>query len=103
MNDSEKIKLKSGESYKVELPGRGGLGLELYAEVDNSSLVDVKRLETQVDVEKEKNNIGGPIPVVFSITALRSGSCTVTFLERKSWDKEFTPIVRKKLQIEITD
>lgn len=44
---------------------------------------------------------GDPLQVTFDIEGLRSGTAEVTFFETRPWDKNFAPILAKKLIVRV--
>jgi hypothetical protein len=89
--------IRPKESFRVELQSRGGLGLQLSYRTDNDGIVEVSRVDTGTALP------GGNLPVTYEITGLRKGKVTVSFYETQPWNKNFTEIIQKEVEVEVTD
>jgi hypothetical protein len=93
----EEINLCIGQLTNISLESRGSLGLMLYYEIDLPLLIEIDRLpESGQNIQP-----GDPINAVFSIKALNVGICAITFYETQPWNKAFTPILKRAIQINI--
>jgi len=103
MNNSavETKKMKLSETLKVVLMSRGALGLQLLFKMDTDSVVEVKRMETGI-IKTDPIQPGDPINAVFEIRSIKEGTVRITFYETQPWNKEFTPIIQKELEIEVS-
>jgi len=103
MDKDESITLKPGEVHEVTLQSRGAAGLQLLYRTSTDSVVEVKRKDVSPgDAKQIPPNIGGAIPVIFTIKALKPGDTRVTFYETRPWDKSFKEIIGKKISIKVT-
>jgi hypothetical protein len=101
MANEDNLTLKVGEVRRVTLQSRGAVGLQLIARIGDDSIVRVERQE-YIPADSSKTmptNIGGPVPAIFAITALRAGETEVTFAETRSWDKNFKETIQKHFKI----
>jgi predicted secreted protein len=103
MQNEESLTLKVGAASSVTLESRGAMGLQLLYRSDDSSVVEITRVESnEPDASKTtRTNIGGPVPAVFEIRALKTGKTKVVFYETRSWEKDFKEIVQKVISIEV--
>lgn len=96
---SETKKLKSAETFTVELKGRGALGLQLLYRTNNDSIVEVSRVETDTG----KNiSPGDSINIIYQIKAVKKGNVKITFYETQPWNKDFKEVVQKEINVEVT-
>jgi predicted secreted protein len=103
MENEQNLTLKVGEGHHVTLQSRGATGLQLLYRCDDDSTVQIQRKEfTPADTAKElSTNVGGSMPAVFQIQALKEGETKVTFYETRPWDKSFKEIIQKQLTIKV--
>jgi hypothetical protein len=96
----ENKRMKPLETFKVELESRGSLGLQLLFKTDIDSVVEVTRLNTEIN---NGGNItpGDSIMIFFEIKAIKKGIVTVTFYETQPWNKDFKEIIKKEMKIEV--
>ena len=96
----ETKKMKPLETFKIVLISRGALGLQLLFKMDTDSVVEVKRVEPSF-IKTEPILPGDPINAVFEIRSVKEGTVRITFYETQPWNKEFTPIIQKEIEIEV--
>lgn len=103
MENEQQLTLKVGEVRLVTLQSRGAVGLQLIGRSDDESISQVERKEYRPsDVAKQMpDNVGGPVPAIFAIKALREGETQVTFAETRPWDKTFKEIIQKQIRITV--
>ena len=101
MDNQQNLTLKPGETFQVILQSRGAAGLQLLYRCEDDSIVRIQRKESfPSDSPKDwTTNIGGSMPAVFAIQALKEGETKVTFYETRPWDKNFKEIIQKQLTI----
>jgi predicted secreted protein len=100
--NSETKKIKTSETFTVDLKGRGALGLQLLFRTDNDSIVEVSRLNTETG---NSNNIspGDSINIVYQIKAIKKGNVKITFYEKQPWNKDFKEVIQKEINVEVTE
>jgi predicted secreted protein len=105
MENEEKLTLHKGDVHQVTLQSRGATGLQLLYKCDDDSIVEIKRVEysSSDSAKLWKDNIGGPIPAVFEISAMHEGATKITFYETRSWEKNFKPIIQKIITVEVSN
>lgn len=99
MEDSLTIRIN--ETKQVTLQSRGAMGLQLLFRISDSSVVDIKRIDSKGPNDSSKTNIGGSIPAVFEIRGLKAGKTNVEFYETQPWNKNFKDISQKEMLIEV--
>ena len=96
----ETKKMKPLETFKIVLTSRGALGLQLLFKMDSDSVVEVKRVEPSIN-KTDSILPGDPINAIFEIRSINEGIVRITFYETQPWNKEFTPIIQKEIEIEV--
>jgi len=99
MQMSEPLKMSINDNHTVILQSRGSAGLKLSFRSSNSDIVEIKRSENEI--KADGGIIGGSMPVIFEIKALKKGSTTVDFYESRPWDKNFQEIIQKTFVISV--
>lgn len=95
---TETIVIRPGEGHAVTLSNRGASGLQMQATTDHADVLRIKRRNT---TSLEGLKPGDPLQVTFDIEGLKSGTAEVTFFETRPWDKNFAPIIAKKLIVKV--
>ena len=98
MQNVETLNMNINDVHTVTLESRGSAGLKLSFRYSDPGIVEITRLESSTVISKE---IGGPIPAVFQIKALRTGNTTIEFFETRSWDKSYPEILQKSIVIKV--
>jgi len=93
----EKIALKINESVQIDLPGKGTSG---YAWHYKPELVTILRITNEY-IPGDIKLAGGRSTERFTITGVSSGTCSVTFLQTRSWEKDKPPLDSKEFQITV--
>ncbi len=94
-------KLKSSETFTVELMGRRASGLQLLYRMNNNAVVEVKRLVT--DIANSGPTSGDTININYQIKAIKKGKVKITFYETQPWNKDFKEVIQKEINIEVTE
>lgn len=102
MENEQNITLKPGEFAEVNLQSRPGTGLQLRYRCEDETIIQVRRKE-EGDVPKPMPaKLGGSIPAIFEIKALKEGETKVTFYETRTWDKDFKEIIQKQIRLKVS-
>jgi predicted secreted protein len=102
MENEQSLTLKIGEVYETTLQSRGAAGLQLLSRCDDESIVRIQRKEYRPpDPAKQLTNVGGAIPAIFEIQALKEGETKITFYETRTWDQNFKEIIQKQLTVKV--
>lgn len=100
-DNTEEIKIKTGESAQVKLKGLATAGYEWnYIINDNKDLVSVSK-DFILTEELTRKNIGKSADEIFTIKAHGKGTATITFFQQRSWEKKIPPVNEKKIKITI--
>jgi predicted secreted protein len=82
------VELNVGEQHSVQLPGLGTAGYRWQAEhIDDVGVADVHA----AGVREAGAAVGASADELFEIRALRPGSTTVRFAQRRPWEQEGRP------------
>jgi predicted secreted protein len=102
-NQAVEIKrMRPSETIRVVMISRGALGLQLLWRMDTDSVVEVKRVEPNID-KSAAILPGDPIEAVFEVKSIQKGTVKITFYETQSWNKEFKDIIQKEIIVEVND
>lgn len=91
------IRLKIGETHKIELDENPSTGYKWNYEPSDSEYASI----IKINLPLELNIIGQTHKVVFEITALKKGEEEITFKYSRDWEKDIKPISTKKINIKI--
>lgn len=94
---TETIVIRPDEGHAVTLSNRGASGLQMQATTDHADVLRITRRDASLEGLKP----GDPLQVIFDIEGLKSGTAEVTFFETRPWDKNFAPIIAKKLIVKV--
>jgi len=95
-------RMRPSETIRVVMISRGALGIQLLWRMDMDSVVEVKRVEPNID-KSTAILPGDPIDAVFEVKSIHKGTVKITFYETQSWNKEFKDIIQKELIVEVND
>jgi predicted secreted protein len=98
--ESEVKEIRLGTSLPVILPGLGTAGFQWLYKVDNTGCVEVRPYDYTVDTISR--DAGTSNDEVFMITGKAPGHATVTFEQRRVWEKEGQAINTKKIEVNVT-
>ncbi len=96
----EKIELKVGEKYTFRLKGLGAAGYNWEYSIEETGKIVSVSLDFVDDGKKT-----GPLPpgysldVLITVQALVSGHATIHLSQRRSWEKDKTPVKEHVLEI----
>ncbi len=93
----EKIALKMNESVRIDLPGKRTSGYGWHYKPEFISILQIANEYIPGDMKLA----GGSGIERFTITGVSSGTCSVTFLQTRSWEKDKPPLDSKEFQITV--
>jgi len=97
--ETEAKEIKKGTSLPVILPGLGTAGFQWSFQVSDTSCVVVRPYDGTIDTMEEA---GGLInEEAFMIDAKAPGKSTVTFEQRRAWEKEAQPLNARTFEITV--
>ncbi len=93
--------MNKGEVREITLPSRGAAGLQLLFRCERDSVVQVKRLDSQLPDKSQSppSNVGDSINAVFELRAVGKGETKVTFYETQPWNPNFKEQTIKEITI----
>ncbi|UPK72154.1 protease inhibitor I42 family protein [Chitinophaga filiformis] len=98
--ESEVKEIKAGTSLTVVLPGLGTAGFQWFYQVSNAACVDVRPYDHAVDTFRQ--DVGTSNEEAFIINGKSPGHASVTFEQRRIWEKEGQAINARRLEITVT-
>ncbi|PWV45900.1 protease inhibitor I42 family protein [Chitinophaga sp. S165] len=98
--ESEAKEIKAGSTLPVILPGLGTAGFQWFYQVSDTACVEVRPYDHAVDTFKQ--NVGTSNEEAFVILGKAPGRATVTFEQRRVWEKEGQAINGRRLEITVT-
>lgn len=98
--ESEAKEIKAGTSLTVVLPGLGTAGFQWFYQSSNTDCVDVRPYDHAVDTFRQE--VGTSNEEAFVINGKAPGHASVTFEQRRIWEKEGQPINARRLEITVT-
>lgn len=85
------ISLRINEHTEIDLPGKGSAGYEWTYISDVEGIIDIQHRY----LPPEAGVAGGRGVERFTITGIKSGKCSVQFIQARSWEKDKEPLDRK--------
>ncbi|MCF6402987.1 protease inhibitor I42 family protein [Chitinophaga filiformis] len=98
--ESEAKEIKAGTSLTVVLPGLGTAGFQWFYNVSNTECVEVRPYDHAVDTFRQE--VGTSNEEAFIIHGKTPGQASVSFEQRRIWEKEGQAINARKLEITVT-
>lgn len=92
------VTLTVGETFEVVLPQRGACGFSLLHRESPEGLVAV---DDPLAVEPHQGAPGDPVDRRFVLTALQPGTVRILFYETRIWDKGFSPLPVRELEVTV--
>lgn len=93
--------LKAGGDLPIILPGLGTAGFQWFFKVDDEHCVEVKPYDYTVD--SMRRDAGTSNDEVFLITGIAPGRTTVTFEQRRIWEKDGQAINTKVFDVTVVE
>ncbi len=97
-NIPDVIKLKNGDSTFITLKGLATAGFEWNYTTDNKDCVKVLR-EFVLPKNSNPKIIGTSANEIFTITAQKKGTVNISFVQKRSWEKNVDPANQKNVKI----
>ena len=98
-DNTEEIKLKTGETTTINLKGLATAGYQWNYTIDgNKNLVTISKDYALTDNVNRKP-VGASADEVFTITAVKPGTVNVYFFQSRSWEKNANPKNKKRIHI----
>lgn len=97
--ESEAKEIKTGTSLPVILPGLGTAGFQWFFQVSNTECVTVRPYDYTVDTIRQE--VGTSNEEAFIIQGKAPGTATITFEQRRIWEKEGTAINARRFEITV--
>jgi predicted secreted protein len=97
--ESEAKEIKAGSTLPVILPGLGTAGFQWFYQVSNTECVEVRPYDHAIDTFKQ--SVGTSNEEAFVIKGKAPGQATVTFEQRRVWEKEGQAINGRRLEITV--
>jgi predicted secreted protein len=92
--------IKLGTSLPVILPGLGTAGFQWFFQVSNTDCITVRPYDYKVDIIRQE--VGTSNEEVFMIYGKTHGQATVTFEQRRIWEKTGSAINARRFEITVT-
>jgi predicted secreted protein len=97
--NSEAKELIVGTTLPVILPGLGTAGFQWFFKIENPACIEVRPRDYAVDTIRL--DAGTSNEEIFMITAKAPGKSTITFEQRRIWEKEGHIINTKEFEITV--
>jgi predicted secreted protein len=94
----DSVTLTVGETFAVVLPQRGSSGFSL---LHRESAEGLLAIDGPLAVESQRGAPGDPVDRRFVLRALQPGIVRILFYETRIWDKGFSPLPVRELEVTV--
>ena len=96
----EEIKLKTGETTTINLKGLGTAGYVWNYSIDDNDINSIVISKDFIMSEKlTQKNMGASANEVFTIKAVKKGTLTIRFFQKRNWETNVEAINEKKVNV----